>query len=233
MAKCPGIPYTKQIPLLVPFLKSSLIASEIKLLSSLLCPSDVLSLEVYCLFLISAEFVEKLKLSCMAELNASLQNIEDQSVEDGPETATPASCSLLSSSCPVMKKLSNSSITSICSRASCSTKKTPLVGVSRLCNLYPEKSQAFAPSPMLSSPTQSSLISVSAIASRASVRWHQMLILFSLKSATFLPYASFSTLWFFFSSLHAHWLVLHASLDCSYVTVVLCRDSLSVSLQQI
>ena len=49
--------------------------------------------------------------------------------------------------------------------------------------------------------TKSCLISIRVVASRVSARWHHTVFRFSLMSATSFSNASFSTLWFFFSSL--------------------------------
>ena len=81
--------------------------------------------------------------------------------------------------------------------------KVTAVGVSTHWNLARKIFQAFAPSPMPSSPIQSCLIRMRVFVSRVSARWHNTLFRFSLMSETSFTHASFSTLWFFFSSLLA------------------------------
>ena len=215
LAKCPGIPHTKQFPFLGPFLKSRFTVSATEPLCPL-CLCTVLSWKFCSLFLNSVKFVAGLKLSCITKLSYLIgRPLRTKALKRVSETASPASCSLVSNSCPLMKKLSKSSESSSCSRASCATKVTT-VGVSTLWNLSCKSFQAFAPSPMPSSPTQSCLISMRVVASRVSARWHHTLFRFSLMSATSISYASFSTLWFF-SSLVAPLASGAGSLGCSSV----------------
>ena len=200
LAKCPGIPHTKQFLFLGPFLKSRFTASATEPLCPL-CLCAVHSWKFCSLFLNSVKFVAGLKLSCITILSYLIgRPLRTKALKRASGTASTASCSLMSNSCHLMKKLSKSSAAPSCSRASCATKVTT-VGVSTLWNLSCESFQAFAPPPMPSSPTQSCLISIRVFASRVIVRWHHTFFRSSLISATSFSYASFSTLWFFFSSL--------------------------------
>ena len=141
LAKCPGIPHTKQFPFLGPFLRSRFTASATEPLCPL-CLCSVLSWNFCSLFLNSVKFVAGLKLSCITKLSNLIgRPLRTKALMRVSETAFPASYSLLSNSCPLMKKLSKSSESSSCSRASCATKITN-VGVSTLWNLSCEGFQA-------------------------------------------------------------------------------------------
>ena len=144
-----------------PLLKSRFTASATEPLCPV-CLCAVLSWKFCSLFFNAVKFVAGLKLSCTANLSYLIgRSLRIKALERVFETAFPASCSLVSNSCPRMKKLSRSSESSSCSRASCATKVTT-VGVS---TLYCKSFQAFAPSLMPSSPTQSCLISMRVVAS--------------------------------------------------------------------
>ena len=180
LAKCPGIPHKKQFPFLGPFLKSRFTASATEPLCPL-CLCDVLSGNFCSLFLNSLKFVAGLKFPSITKLSYLIgRPLRTKALKRVCETAFPAYCSLVSNSCPLIKKQSKSSASSSCSRASCATKVTT-AGVS----------------------TQSCLIRMRTVASRVSARWHHTLFRFSLMSATSFSHAFFSTLWFFFSSLLA------------------------------
>ena len=129
LAKCPEIPHTKQFPFLVPFLKSRFTASSTEPLCPL-CLCAVLSWKVCSLFLNSVKFVAGLKLSCITKLSYLIgRPLRTKALKRVSETASPASCSLVSNYCPLMKKLSNSSASSRRSWTSCATKVSN-VGVS-------------------------------------------------------------------------------------------------------
>ena len=187
---------------MVPFLRSRFTANATESFCPL-CPCDVFSCKFSGLFLNSVKFVAWLKLSCLAKLSYLIgRPSRTRALDRVSQTASPSFWSFVSSSCPPMKKLSRSSESSSCSRASCATKVTT-VGVSTFWNLPCKSFQAIAPYPMSSSPTQSFRISVCIAASRVSARWHHTLLRFALMSATSFSYASFNSLWFFFSLLLA------------------------------
>ena len=235
LAKCPGIPHTKQFPFLGHFLKSRFTSSATEPLCPL-CLCAVLSCKLSSLFLNSVKFAE-LKLSCITKHSYFIgRPLRTKALKSVFETASPASCSLVSNSCPRMKKLSKSSASSSCSRASCATKVTT-VGFSALWYLSFKSFQAFATSPMPSSPTQSCLISIRVVASRVKSRWRHLLFRFFMMSATSLSYASFSTLWFLFSSLLVQFASGARSLGCSSVpssdlySPFACIDAANLGLQ--
>ena len=121
----------KQFPFLGPRLKSRFTASATEPLCPF-CLCAVLSWKFCSLFLNSVKFVSGLNLSCVAKLSHLIgRPLRTKALKRVSETASPASYSFVSNSCPLMKKLSKSSESSSCSRTSFATKVTT-VGVSTL-----------------------------------------------------------------------------------------------------
>ena len=126
LAKCPGISHTKQFPFLGPFLKSRFTASANEPLCPL-CLCAVLSWKFCSPFLNSVKFVAELNISFITKRSYHIgRPLRTKALKRVSETASPASCSLVSNSCPLTKKLSKSSASSSCSRASCTTKVSTL-----------------------------------------------------------------------------------------------------------
>ena len=140
------------------------------------------------------------------------------------KTACPASHSLVSSSCPLMKNMSKSSEPLSCSRTTYGTRN-PNLGVSILRNLSCKIFQAFAPSPMPKSCTHSCLIRMNVLASRLSDRLHHTMFNFSLMSSH-MHSVSLSGL-----SQHCllHLPVVQAHCVSPPFPVVICRGPLSAS----
>ena len=134
LAKCPVIPHTKRFPFMGPFLKSGFTASATEPHGPFyLCA--VLSWKFCSLFLNSVKFDAGLKSSCITKLSYLIgRPLKTIALKRVSETASPASCSLVSNSCPVLKNLSKTSKSSSYSRESCTTKVTT-VGVSTLWNV--------------------------------------------------------------------------------------------------
>ena len=111
LAQCPGIPHTKQFPFLGPLLKSRFFASATETLC-LLCLCAVLMeylqpfpqiCEVRCC---SVKIVEAFCNSKLKYINDKL--LRTKALKRVSETASPASCSLVSNSCPLTKNYPNS-----------------------------------------------------------------------------------------------------------------------------
>ena len=92
--------------------------------------------------------------------------------------------------------------------------------------------QAFAPSPMSSSPTKSCLISMRVVSPRVSARWHHTLFGLSLMSASSFSYANSALRG---SSHHClpHWPVVQFHWIALLFQVLICRATSSALLPQV
>ena len=131
LAMCSGIPYTKMFPFLCPFFNQ---ASLLVTLNNFdrLCLCAVLSWNFCSLFLNSVQFVLGLKLFCITNFAYHIGGpLRTKPMMKVSETTSHAPCSLVSSSCPLMKKLFNSSESSSCFQDNCTNEVTTIV-VSKL-----------------------------------------------------------------------------------------------------
>ena len=225
LAKCPGIPHNEQCPLLCPFWSHASLPIPLNHCVpciSVLCSRESSAASSTYLWSLPATLKiatlkRPLKLFCLTKLSYLIgRQLRTKALKRVPETASTASCSLVNNSCPLMEKIFKSSEYLSYSPARCATNVTT-VGVFTLWNLSCKSFSVFASFPMVSFPTQSCLISMRFVASRVSAIWHHTLFRFSLIPATFFSYASFGTLWYFFSLLLVPLANVAESLRCSFV----------------